>query len=205
MTHGAEVLNVFMRCRKELERFARAAFPRLAHDVDDLLQEIWLELQAKVASADFQAPKNCESWLRMLVRSRAIDRLRSMERRILYSLTNKKDLDSETPERNEPIDTGPSPATYAIEQERRRRQGLLLSDVLVEFCRWCEKRPQRLGIKEAYERSLHGQSPAQIAEAMGVSPESVHQWLHQAREWVRQRVTERDVERSVFLTLYGGQ
>jgi len=205
VTDGAELLDVFMRCRPALARFARTAFPRLVHDVDDLLQEIWLELQTKVPASDFQAPRNSESWLRMLVRSRAIDRLRSMERRVFFSLTMRKDADSEMPEKMEPEDSGPSPATHAIEQERRRRQGLLLSDVLAEFCRWCEKRPQRLAIKEAYERALHGQSPAQIAEAMGVPPASVHQWLHQAREWVRQRVTERDVERSVFLTLYGGQ
>lgn len=205
MTDGAEVLNVFMRCRPGLERFARTAFPRLAHDVDDLLQEIWLELQTKVVSSDFQAPRNCESWLRMLVRSRAIDRLRSMERQVFLSLTNTRGDASEGRERVELEDNGPSPATHAVEQERRRRQGLLLSDVLVEFCRWCEERPQRLAIKEAYERSLHGQSPAQIAAAMGVPPASVHQWLHQAREWVRQRVAERDVERSVFLTLYAGQ
>ena len=204
MTDGAELLKVFMNCRPELERFVRTAFPRLADEAGDLLQEVWLELQSKVESPGFQAPRNCESWLRMLVRSRAIDRLRSMERQAFRSLTGKQDVDSDNPGSPEPEDTGPSPATRIIEQERRRRQGLLLSDVLVEFCRWCEKKPQRLAIKEAYERSLHGQTPAQIAEAMGVSPESVYQWLHQAREWVRQRVAERDVERSVFLTLYGG-
>jgi len=102
----------------------------------------------------------------------------------------------------EPADKRPSPSAELAEHQRRTRQGLMLSDVLAAFCRWCEGRPEGLKMKEAYERSLRGERPADIAAAMGMSRAGVDTSLSRARQWVLQRVRQADVDQSVFLTLH---
>lgn len=200
LTHLTEV---FQSVRPRLTAYLRAAFPRLANEVEDILQNIWLEVRQKAVGGDFSHEGQWQKWFWLLVRSRAIDRLRRIEGRLFVDLA-KNHSQGEGCDSVEPIDDRSSPSRHVMERERRHRQGLLLSEVLGEFCRWCEKKPQRLAIKEAYERSLHGQNAGQIAQAMQVTPESVYQWLHQARQWIRNRIREKDVHRSVFLTMYGG-
>lgn len=195
--------KTFHMCRARLLGYLVSAFPRLANDADDILQNVWLEAHRRIADEAQQPPENWESWLRCVVRSRAIDHLRVLERHIFLNWPGVNREDTATTPWEPADNEADGPSQKVLERERRQRQGLLLSDVLAEFCRWCEKRPQRLAIKEAYERSLHGQSPGAIATAMGASADNVYQWLHQAREWVRQRLAEKDVDRSVFLTLYG--
>lgn len=197
------VTQVFDACRPKLVEYLAAAFPRLAAEAEDILQDIWLEVHRRVVDEGFCPPPHFEAWLRTLARSRAIDRLRRIERRIFQTWPGTAADDSDKSSWTPPAEQTPSPSHELAERERRQRQGLLLSQVLGEFCHWCEARPQRLAIKEAYERSLRGQSPAQIAAAMGVPARVVHQWLFQAREWVRERLSQKDIDRSVFLTLYG--
>ena len=206
-----ELTRVLADCRPRFLSYIVRGFPRLADEAEDLLQQTWLEARRRVVDEGFQPQTTWESWLRAVIRSRAIDRLRVLERQVFLSWQGRtSDVSGDSPS-PEPRSPHPSPSREVAERERRQRQGLLLSDVLAEFCRWCEKKsptsgePKRLKLKEAYERSLHGQSPAEIAAAMGASPDAVYQWLHQAREWVRQRIAQKDIDRSVFLTLYGGR
>jgi len=77
-----------------------------------------------------------------------------------------------------------------------------LSQVLTEFCRRCEARPEMLKQKEIYERSLRGQKPAAIAAALGIERGTVDVHLKRARDWIRERVRQADVDRSLFLTLH---
>ncbi|MCS7237733.1 MAG: sigma-70 family RNA polymerase sigma factor [Thermoguttaceae bacterium] len=197
--------EIFNSCRPRALRYLKGAFPRLADEAEDILQDAWLEIYSRRAEMELDPPRKLENYILSLVRSRAIDRLREFERRIFRSWQTSSPADSQAHD-PEPVEARtPLPSSQVAERERRAKQGLLLSEVLTEFCRWCEKRPQRLAIKETFERSLRGQSPGDIAAAMGVAPASVYQWLHQAREWVRRRVMEKDVDRSVFLTLYGGK
>ena len=196
-------------CRPRLVTYIVRGFPRLADEAEDLLQQAWLEARRRVVDEGFRPQNGWESWLRAVIRSRAIDRLRALERQVFLSLQAGATGVSADRPGNEPPSPLPSPSREVVEQERRRRQGLLLSEVLAEFCRWCERKAPgsgqagRLALKEAYERSLHGQSPADIAAAMGVPREAVYQWLHQARQWVYRRIGDKDIDRSVFLTLYG--
>lgn len=199
-----DLTNVFQTLRIPLRRFIVSAFPRLADDAEDILHNVWLEAYKKATEEGFIPKGGWEKWLWMLTRSRAIDCLRSIERSIFIGWGKSRDESEHSSNFNEPADGGSSPSEHVLERERRYRQGLLLSEVLNEFCRWCEKKPQRLAIKEAYERALHGQNAGEIAQAMGAHPDSVYQWLHQAREWIRTRLGQKDVDRSVFLTLYGG-
>jgi DNA-directed RNA polymerase specialized sigma24 family protein len=78
---------------------------------------------------------------------------------------------------------------------------VLLSQVLKEYCRHCEERPERLKQKEVYERALRGQRPAEIAQAMDITRNSVDQHLHRARKWIMERVRQADVHHSVFSSL----
>lgn len=201
----AELTRVFDTLRPRLSHFLASAFRRLADEAEDILHNVWLEAYTKASTEGFVPKGGWEKWLWMLARSRAIDRLREMERRIFVSMAKSQNESDRSPQIGEPADGLSSPSEHLAEHERRHRQGLLLSEVLAEFCRWCEEKPQRSVIKEAYERALHGQNPGEIAQAMGADSNSVYQWLHQAREWIRKRLSQKDVNRSVFVTLYGGK
>ena len=183
------------------------SFPRLRDDAEDILQSAYLELMQRARRQGTSPHTNWEAALRRLARQRAIDRLRSLEYRIFRQMTGSANEEGETgedmPQEAENIQARmPPPVAEVTTRERRTRQGLLLSNVLEEFCSWCESAPNRLVIREAYERSLRGQKPAEIAEAMGLPAAQVHSLLHQAREWVYERVKKHDVNRSVFLTLH---
>ncbi|MCL6508920.1 MAG: hypothetical protein K6T59_18080, partial [Bryobacteraceae bacterium] len=83
---------------------------------------------------------------------------------------------------------------------------LLLSDVLREFTAWCESSQRRGGplMKELYERRVRGQEMAQIVQAMGLMRNSADQMLKRARDWVLERIRQRDVDQTVFQTILRG-
>jgi len=91
-----------------------------------------------------------------------------------------------------------------LESERRLRQGLLLSDILREFVSLCEQLPTGHLRKTIYERALRGEKPLAIAGALALNRNSVDQHLKRARDWILDRIQRKDVDRSVFRTLYGG-
>ena len=202
-----ELTEVYQSALGSLQDWLVRSFPRLRNDAEDILQSAYLELIQRVRIQGVSPGTNWETALRQLARQRAIDRLRSVEYRIFRQMTGGTDEDTETgedmPQVSENVEGRmPPPVAEVATRERRTRQGLLLSNVLEEFCSWCESVPSRLVIREAYERSLRGQKPAEIAEAMGLPAVQVHSLLHQAREWVYERVKKHDVNRSVFLTLH---
>lgn len=187
--------------RGELLRFLRRAFPRLRDEAEDVLQQVFAE-----ALRNNPDERNLRNWLYSAVRHRALDRLRRWERRAFNQLAQSQQASSSTSSGREEetalAQNSPGPRTHILEAERRTRQGMLLSQVLEEFVRWCEERPGRLRIKEAYERSLRGQRPAEIAQAMQVRREQVYEWHRQARNWVYERIRRADVDRTVFRTLH---
>jgi|GEM_PF-822205 RNA polymerase sigma factor (sigma-70 family) len=204
-------VTVWNGLRETLRRYLVRAFPRLQDEAEDILQEAFLHAMERLRAGESNAVGDWPSWFRTVVRNRAIDRLRKWERRAFRQLSQQKNSRSssrssssrETCSSTDPSDPTPSPATQTIEKERRTRQGLLLSDVLAAFCRYCEANPTRLPMKEAYERVLRGQSPKQIAQAMALKPEEVHQLIYRARHWMLDRIRQTDVDRSVFMTLFG--
>ncbi len=207
----AELTEAFTAHRAHLLRWLQRAFRRIGDQADDILQEAFLETLCRVRQEGFRPQIAWTAWLRMVARHRAIDRLRAWERHLFQRLVASGGanapgrLSPSTSQRSDPAAPGPGPPTQLAEAERRARQGLLLSQVLEDFCRWCEERPQRAPIKEAYERSLRGQAPGQIAAAMGIPADQAYTLLNRARRWVAERVRRADVERSVFLTLFGRQ
>ncbi|MCR4415325.1 MAG: sigma-70 family RNA polymerase sigma factor [Thermoguttaceae bacterium] len=199
----------FDRHHAELASYAKRKFPRLADEAEDLVQQAVAETLQRLRHGAFRPEAGWQPWLRSLITHRAIDRLRQWERRALARLAGQGTSRDAGDARGAAAGSlevadceGLGPPTQLAEAERRARQGLLLSQVLAEFCRWSERRPDRLALKEAYERSLRGQSAAQIAMAMGLDRQRIDQLLHRARTWVLDRVREADVDRSVFLTLH---
>jgi len=185
------------RFRGPLCHYLRRKFPRLADQAEDILHTVVAEALAQSRTRPWTA-EELARWLRVAASHRALDGLRSIERSVLLQLSG---LESDQAPW-EPADKRASPSAELAEHQRRARQGLMLSDVLVAFCRWCESRPEGLKMKEAYERSLRGQRPADIAAATGMSRASVDTSLSRARQWVLQRVRQADVDQSVFLTLH---
>lgn len=204
----AELAEAFTTHRAALRRWLQQAFGRLRDRADDILQDAFAETLCRVRSQAFCPPIGWVGYLRLVARNRAIDQLRSWERCLFRQLVagslSEASSRSSQPSASDPgpSDKTPGPNTQLAEKERRGRQGLLLSQVLEQFCRWCESRPDRLAVKEAYERSLRGQQPGEIAAAMQVTAEEVYGLLNRARQWVFQRIRQADVDRSVFLTLH---
>ncbi|MCS7304350.1 MAG: hypothetical protein NZ602_04500 [Thermoguttaceae bacterium] len=197
--------------QEPLRRYLVRAFPRLQSEAEDILQEVFLQALERARCPQEPPVEDWPRWFRTVVRHRAIDRLRQWERRAFRQLSGQSTSSSSSSWEGsswkessfpDPSDPSPGPATQAAEKQRRHRQGLLLSEVLVAFCRFCEAKPTRLPMKEAYERALRGQKPEQIASAMQLPPAQVHQLLYRARQWILTRIQQADVDRSVFLTLF---
>ncbi|MGQ9574613.1 MAG: sigma-70 family RNA polymerase sigma factor [Thermoguttaceae bacterium] len=203
-----ELAAAFEAHRAALRRYLQQAFFRLRDQADDFLQEAVKQTLDRIRAEAFCPQVGWIAWLRRGARNRAVDFLRSWERRLFRQLPwasppEASGLSSGTGcgERG-PLEAGAGPESRLAEAERRGRQGLLLSQVLEEFVRWCEARPERLAIKEAYERSIRGQKPAEIAAAMEISADRVSQLLNRGRERVFKRVGRADVDHSVFVTLH---
>jgi len=190
----------YRQFHEQLCQFLRRGFPRLADQVEDIVQTVLAEALSKQPSQAW-TPEQLAGWLRVAAKHRALDLLRAAERRLLVRLSQLGRQDSQQ-SAWEPADQRPSPSSQFAQQQRRGRQALLLSEVLQEFCRWCEGRPDGPKMKQIYERSLRGQKPQQIAAAVGVTRASVDTTLSRARQWVLRRVRQADVDRSVFLTLH---
>ncbi len=197
---NALLAAAFRVYQPRLKAFIGRAFPALSDEADDILQDVWEEaLLAAAAGQDLGS-----GWFFQRVRWRALERKRPAERWAFAQLsggTSSGTVPESSSSDSSPASPAPGPSTELAEAERRHRQGLLLSDVLQEFTRWCEEKPRRLVIKEVYERSIRGQQPAQIAAATGLSPQEVYDYASQARKWVLERLRRSDVDCSVFLTL----
>lgn len=204
-----ELTEALLAHREALLGWLGQAFRRLGEEAEDVLQDAVKETLGRVRTEGFCPKNGWAAYLRWVARRRAIDRLRTWERRVFQQLEwggpsgEGSSSSGRSPRSPDPADLAPGPATQLKQVERRGRQGLLLSDVLQEFTRWCESRPGRLRIKEAYERSLRGQQPAQISAGLGISSSEVHTLLHRARQWVFERIRQADVDRSIFVTLHG--
>ncbi len=188
--------------REAIVAFLVRAFPRLAADAEDIFHEALLEALDKARREGFVPSAGWPAWLRWCCRNRAVDRLRGEERRVFQELSEPAGTSGAAG--LAPADDAPGPATQAAEKERRGRQGLLLSHILADFCRWCESRPDGYRLKTIYERRVRGEAPAHIAQALGIPRNTVDQAVKRARDWIVQRIAQADVDGTVFITLRAG-
>ncbi len=176
-------------------------FPRLDDSTcADLAQVAAKETLHKIRDENFQPKKDWWTWLLWLASHRALDYLRQFEIVAFESLAAGRGESNTSVW--QPPDPGSPPSQVLAEAERRGRQGLTLSEILAEFCRWRESLPDGYKMKEIYERSLRGQKTADIAVATGELPGTVDVTITRARKWILARTRQADVHRSIFLTLH---
>jgi RNA polymerase sigma factor (sigma-70 family) len=174
-------------------------FRRLAGEAEDLVSQAVLQTLEKIRmDKDFRPENGWRRWVWVVASNRALDRLKQCEH-AAYAVMMPQGHNAEV---LQPVDPALSPSEACTEKERRERQSVGFSEVLREFCRWCESRPNGHKMKEVYERSLRGQKPAAIAKETGLARGTVDQHLKRARDWLLDRVRQADVHQSVFLTLH---
>ena len=198
----SELTAVYQEQFEHLLNYLRRKFPRLDRsDCEDLAQLAFVETLQKVRNSGFEPEKGWWAWLRWLASNRAIDYLRQHEVSSFEAIA--KQPGGSPPGSLQPLDRRMEPPSRVLaEAERRDRQITMLSQILREFCRRCEKHPEMYKQKEVYERALRAQKPTEIAAAMGISRNNVDAHLKRARDWVLNRARQSDVHRSVFLTLH---
>jgi len=93
-----ELTRVLADCRPRFLSYIVRGFPRLADEAEDILQDVWLEARRRVADEGFQPQSTWESWLRAVIRRRAIDRLRVLERQVFLSWQSRtSDVSGQSP------------------------------------------------------------------------------------------------------------
>ena len=200
-----EVNAVCQEKRDPLCRYLEKKFPRLGRSgfktPEDVAHDVIIETLEKVQQSGFTPDTTWWRWLRWLASKRAIDVLRKGEEKFIEGLTPPPAGSSNV--QWQPPDPGTSPSGAAVEGERRKRQVTMLSQIIEEYCRRCEKRPQMLKQKEVLERALRGQKRAEIAQVMGISGNLVDVDIKRARDWITERARRSDVHHSVLQTLLG--
>jgi hypothetical protein len=136
MTPEEEFTAVCRQRFQELSAYLARKFPRIRAVSDDLAQAAYLETLERIRATGFRPEKDWWAYLCWLATQRAKDYLRqAVERRTFEWLSSEHSDSSATPW--EPADSGLSPSQVLEEAERRGRQGILLSQILEEFCRRC--------------------------------------------------------------------
>jgi DNA-directed RNA polymerase specialized sigma24 family protein len=189
----AKLSETFLRLRKPLTGTLRNRFRLTYYQAEDLVQDVWAEAVALVRNGR-ELTGTLESYLRWLAYRRAIDLLRREK--------VCREAEAELFERLRQREEAPSIGSQVAEQERRGRQGLLLSELLQEFCRECETHRPLAIRKEVYERTCRGEDVNEIVAAMGLTCSQVFNERRAARDWLRGRILQVDVNRSVFATLH---
>lgn len=143
------------------------------HTAEDVVQEALL--RAVVAQDHLQNVDNLEAWFRGVVRHIAVDRVRRevREREIVEALTATGFPDDVIPHRN----------AEAIEQEE-------LKDLIREAMRQLGEHNRRV-VELFYFRN---QTLRQIADCLGVSPNTVKQRLFRARDMLKHALAELAVD-----------
>ncbi|MCS7166050.1 MAG: hypothetical protein RMI91_08455 [Gemmatales bacterium] len=207
----------------KLIRFAQRMFPSLKQDAEDLVQNVlqsvlgvlqnhhdkdrWAAMQSRLEFY-LQLGKNWpQAWmcyLKRLIRWRGFDRLRQEERKFLILPPGEHSGEDDRSVLEPPSPDAP-PDLILEEAGRRQRQVHWLSDIFRQFVAWCESRATGNGLvmKQVYERRLRGQKVPEIMAAMGLSRNHVDVLVKRARDWILQQIDQRDVHKSVFLTLRG--
>jgi RNA polymerase sigma-70 factor (ECF subfamily) len=138
-------------------------------DREDCSQDVWKEVIAHLGHLPYQ-PRGgrLSAWLMTVARNRAVDLLRR-GRRLIVGL----DLD-----RFAQVDHGPEPA----DECEGRRTRILVRRVLAELSAEVSAR----SFQVLYQRGLEGRSNAEVAEALGLTPEQVRSRNYRMRRKFRE-------------------
>lgn len=206
-------------CESELLKLYQDSFSRLCQHLERKYRVLdYGACEDAVAEAHGEALEKCRSgfqpksdwwtYWRWLADKRALDRVRKIEREKTVSIATLSEDSSgaewEPADRDGPPDQiamAREEVSREVDRERKRnvRKRKMLSEILKEFTSECEKN-KRLSQKQAYERLLRGQKADQIAIAMTIERNHVYQLIRRSREWLSERIRQKDVHESVFNT-----
>ena len=172
----------------------------------DKLQEFWQEAMRetiqRIDDAGFRPNSSWEQYLRWLFRNRCLDALKEIA---AVSLDQIRDgWDSHATRLNGERCADAPPDRPLEQREKRQRQRNVIDNVLREFCRAHEPRSTARRRKEVLERTLHGQPPKAIADAMRISTDTVHMDAHRGFNWIADAIRDEDLRGSLFRDTPGG-
>lgn len=193
---GAETRN--------LVDWLKRTFPRLdLAECEDLVQLAVQQTWEKLChEPEFSPKEGWQAWLRSVARYRALDFLRRCEALSLEAFAKHDHDTSSGLGKWEPAHPGLSPSAVLRQQEHGQRRQTLLSDVLGDYCRHCEKYGTYTQ-REVFERSVRGQKSQEIAREMGLAEQRVHEHRSRAFQRIRQDIAHRDPNHSVLSSLFG--
>ncbi len=169
---------------------------------EDIVQTVVLETLQKIALGTPFVRTTLWQYLCWKARNRVIDQQRSRELQLIQDFATHED-DGDSPDLAAQIPARDlTPLAAALQHERLERKKKLLSDILEEYCRHCERQARMLSGKEIFERMLRGESPDETARAMGVKRNTVDKARRDARLRLRELMQKHDVHQSVFQTFY---
>jgi RNA polymerase sigma-70 factor (ECF subfamily) len=162
--------DFFPWCDGTIRRFA-ASFRSRGVDVDDCAQEVWTDLLTSLPNFKPDSSRGkFSSWLYSIVRSKSLDAVRRQSRRPTTILS---------PELAAQIRAGDSePAQIAVCRENRQS----VQRGLAKFAESSSERSRTI----LDMRYRQGQSAAQVAEALGISPQQVWTHEHRAKQKLRE-------------------
>lgn len=138
-------------------------------DAEDVVQEAWLQVWKRSATYD-PARGAIVAWLLTVVRSRALDRYRS--------LSSRKRAESKVDP--EPVSAPPDPTRSAVQGQLSRR----VSDALAQL-----SAQQRQVLEIGY---FEGLSQSEIAERLGAPLGTVKSWTRQALTRLREMLPQEE-------------
>jgi RNA polymerase sigma factor (sigma-70 family) len=145
-----------------------------ASEADDLLQEIWIKVQAPTG----KPIANGRAYLYRIAQNLVIDRLRERQRRMRRERLWSDQRTDHAPPGAEPADDG----SNAEEEMLEREEIALLLSALATL-------PD--GARRAFElHKLNGLSHAEVAEKMGISKSGVEKHMAVAMKYLRRALTD---------------
>jgi RNA polymerase sigma-70 factor (ECF subfamily) len=149
----------------QVRRWA-ARLTRDDDEADDVAQVVLLQLHLRLR--EFEGRSRFSTWLYRITRNVALNRRRTAVRR-------RQLLEEQPPE---PVHTD-----HAFDHEDETRR---IAELVRFYLRELRGRQ-----REAFELvDIHGQSPAEVAERLGVKPVTVRAWVTRARQRIRLRMLE---------------
>ena len=167
---GAAFADLDARHRKPLVRYARSLLRRSEHDAEDVVQDVLIRAHAMLREG--RGPDELRPWLYRLTRNRAIDEVR----RARWGDESLGDDVARLPDDRE------DPEAVLRRRESIRRLVDDLADLPVR---------QRTAL---LARELDDQSPAQVAEQLGVSVAAAQMLATRARENLLKTRAARDAD-----------
>ena len=187
MPDPRELLEAVYRAERErLVHTLAKLFPSLGiYQCEDLVQYAFVQELSRIQQAAGASPKNLVAWLRKVAINDARDFLKRREQMSLDALVGQHGAGDEADKPGwQPSDRALTPSAVLQQGERAERRRVLVSDILAAYVQHVERYGMHVQ-REILERSLRGQTPADVASEMGMSAQRVYEHRSKAFAWIQ--------------------